>query len=191
MARSRRPNRTGRTAVTTSVTAPGCSAGTLARSKRRDTSDPLGRLLAHDGVHGAVEREERQHRAVLLDRGIDTGDVSTRCFDRNVELGRLPYQARRLMDLDRRSWRAPGEHQRATKCQDNPDNPDDQTASHGYMIAVEGRRSTIEAGRSNASRSRSASSFGRVTTAQKQGTIVVSVSGRQVSGGRETFSLPF
>ena len=106
--------------------------------ERAADADLVGAFLADVGGCWIVKRKQRKRRAVLLDDGIERGQLGAGCCHRRLERGAAADKARRTNQLYRRPLRAAQYDTDADTCSDDrhqgEDCNDEDRATHGSMI---------------------------------------------------------
>ena len=106
--------------------------------ERAADADLVGAFLADVGGGRIVERKQRKRRAVLLDDGIERGQLGTRRRDGRLESGAAADEPGGADQLYRRPLRAVQYDTGADTCSDDrhqgEDCNDEDRATHGSMI---------------------------------------------------------
>ena len=106
--------------------------------ERAADADLVGAFLADVGGCGIVKRKQRKRRAVLLDDGIERGQLGAGRCDGRLESGAATDEPGGADQLYRRSLRAAQYDTDADTCSDDrhqgEDCNDEDRATHGSMI---------------------------------------------------------
>ena len=106
--------------------------------ERATDADLVGAFLADVGGCRIVKRKQRKRRAVLLDDGIERGQLGAGCCHRRLEGGAAADKAYGTDQLNRRPLRAgqydTGADTHPDDRHQGEDDHDEDRATHGSMI---------------------------------------------------------